>query len=328
MECWWCFWLYWYTYALNNPLIYTDPDGEFIWIIPNISWSKEGGLSLGLSVVFGIPGLLSAQAGGGYNFKSGDPYAYAGVSAAFNTLSTSYSPSGGWNAGYAVGATPFSGLPISSNFATVGVNYNITNDSWSGNLSAWTVDQNGWTFNPSVSAMLFPEQTTNFVRGQGFRSNEQVFNRFTASQEYQNALDYFSFKGKYDPEHYYFYDNDHPARTDEYTGNIYYNETAVDGGFDKLYATWDHEMSHRADALAGRINFDNGESYYQSAYESEVRAYSKNIRNEGLYRQNGYSNWISNLNIFGMKAQMPMYLNATWTPNRVQSFFYKLYRLW
>lgn len=87
-------------------------------------------------------------------------------------------------------------------------------------------------------------------------------------------------------------------------------------------------MSHRADALAGRINFENGEAYYQTAYESEVRAYSKNIRNEGLYRQHGYSNWISNLNIFGMRAQMPLYLNAYWTPNRLQSFLYKIHRLW
>ncbi len=33
MGSWWCFSLYWYSYALNNPLIYTDPDGEFIQYI-------------------------------------------------------------------------------------------------------------------------------------------------------------------------------------------------------------------------------------------------------------------------------------------------------
>src|SRR5690606_18518747 len=29
-----------FSYALNNPLVYTDPDGELIWIIPSIGWSK------------------------------------------------------------------------------------------------------------------------------------------------------------------------------------------------------------------------------------------------------------------------------------------------
>lgn len=28
-----------YSYCLN-PLIYTDPDGELIWIIPNIGWNQ------------------------------------------------------------------------------------------------------------------------------------------------------------------------------------------------------------------------------------------------------------------------------------------------
>jgi hypothetical protein len=49
-----------YSYCLNNPLIYVDETGEFFWIIPNISWSKSGGLSIGISVIVGIPGVASA----------------------------------------------------------------------------------------------------------------------------------------------------------------------------------------------------------------------------------------------------------------------------
>jgi hypothetical protein len=40
-------------------------------------------------------------------------------------------------------------IPLSTNFTGIGVNYNITHDSWSGNLSAWGADKNGLTFNPS-----------------------------------------------------------------------------------------------------------------------------------------------------------------------------------
>jgi len=54
-------------------LKYTDRNGEFFWIFQNVSWNKEGGLSIGASAVIGIPGGLSVQVGAGYNFKSGDP---------------------------------------------------------------------------------------------------------------------------------------------------------------------------------------------------------------------------------------------------------------
>ncbi|MFN9582946.1 MAG: RHS repeat-associated core domain-containing protein, partial [Bacteroidota bacterium] len=68
-----------YSYCWNNPLKYTDPTGEIVWVIPTIGWSKQGGLSVGVSVGVGIPGGLSAQTGVGYNFKSNDAYGYVGA---------------------------------------------------------------------------------------------------------------------------------------------------------------------------------------------------------------------------------------------------------
>ncbi|MCH7401832.1 RHS repeat domain-containing protein [Belliella kenyensis] len=43
----------------NNPVMGIDPDGEFVFLIPQIGWSKQGGLSLGIEVGIGIPGLKS-----------------------------------------------------------------------------------------------------------------------------------------------------------------------------------------------------------------------------------------------------------------------------
>jgi hypothetical protein len=50
----------------------------------------------------------------------------------------------------------FSGFPVSSNFLTAGANYNITHNSWSGNISAWEVSKKAGVFNPSVIGYGFP----------------------------------------------------------------------------------------------------------------------------------------------------------------------------
>jgi len=73
------------------------------------------------------------------------------------------------------------GFPISTNFTSAGINYNISHNSLSGNFSAWDISSNRWTFNPSVSAIFLEEQTTNLVRGQGFYTNQKVFENFMFS---------------------------------------------------------------------------------------------------------------------------------------------------
>ncbi len=244
-----------YSYCLNNPLIYTDPTGEFFWLIPNIGWSKSGGFSIGLTAVLGIPGLLSTQAGVGYSFKSNDLNTYAGVSAAFNTASISYSTQSGWNAGWSVGISPYMGFPISTNFTSMGINYNITHKEWSGNLSAWNVNKGGWSFEPSVSAMVFPEHATNLVRGQGFRSNDRVLQRFVANGQHQRALDYFGFRGTYNPT------KNNPdyiqgGNVGDYSGNTNSNGDISYGNgafrnYDELYATYIKELYHSNKVLAG-----------------------------------------------------------------------------
>jgi hypothetical protein len=105
------------------------------------------------------------------------------------------------------------GFPISTNFISAGINYNITHNSWS-------VDKNGWSFNPSVSAMILEEQSTNLARGQGFRSNDQVLSRFVANGQQQKALDYFGFKGTYDP-------NAETSHFNSSNGSIHINNNAL-----------------------------------------------------------------------------------------------------
>jgi len=92
-----------YGYCMGNPLKYTDPSGEFFFLIPNIGWSKSGGLSIGLTAIVGIPGIISAQASVGYSFKSNDFSATVGATALFNTVYLSYSSQSGFSTGWSVG---------------------------------------------------------------------------------------------------------------------------------------------------------------------------------------------------------------------------------
>ena len=269
---------------MNNPLIYTDPSGEFFYIIPNIGWSPQGGLSIGVSFVVGIPGVVSAQAGIGYSFKSNDLYGSAGVTAALNTLYVSASTNSGFSAGYSFGFTPYSGVPISTNITTVGVNYNISNNSWSGNVSAWQVDKSGWTFNPSVSAMIYPEQTTNFVRGKGWNDNDAVLSNYKAGKynlkghTWQDAaLDYFGFKGSYDSE------LSSEGHCDE-NGVITYSPNAFVNGFDYLNRVAAEEMYHSRDVGRGTYDDVDWNDQYQKAMAQAEGEYKAN---KFLYHRSG-----------------------------------------
>ncbi len=235
-----------------------------------------------------------------------------------NTVYASISSNSGGSIGYTAGLSPFSGVPISSNFFTAGVNYNITHDSWSGNLSAWTVDQTGWNFNPSFSAMVFPEQTTNLFRAGKFINNDKLLNYYDSRGEHQKALDKFGFKGTYDPDNEGFYQDDpEPAFTNE-AGEIFYSSSAFKN-FDHLYATYDHEWRHRYDLNKNEnINLD----------QTEYNAYMRNHKHEGLYLNHKYTNWISKIRAHGSNIMNPLYLqDQAWNPP-LWHIIYKIPRRW
>ena len=84
-------------------------------------------------------------------------------------------------------------------------------------------------------------------------------------------------------------------------------------------------MSHRSDVLSNRINYNK---YTKSGYESEVRAYGKNIRHEGIYGEHGFD-FVSEINRTGSNAGNMLYLQDTpWAPTPFQSFIYRIPRRW
>ncbi|WP_373728919.1 RHS repeat-associated core domain-containing protein [Bacteroides heparinolyticus] len=290
-----------YAYCFNNPLKYTDPSGELFWVIPNIGYSKEGGLSFGLTFAVGLSGLWSAQAGVGYAVGSQSIYGSAGVTFVGITgyVSAGYSfknEQSFASLGITAGLSPYSGVPVSTNILTVGASCDLTYSksagadlSFTGNLSAWSYNTTakGWNFNPSVSVMVFPEHATNLVRGQGFRSNDAVLRRFVAANDHQGALDYFGFEGKYRAEIKSTTSpgSDYWGATNRETGNISFGNLAFED-YATLYGTYIKESWTSQRIKSGLPIHQVPEELKGLPYETyleEIDGYLYAYKNQGLF---------------------------------------------
>jgi RHS repeat-associated protein len=327
-----------YTYCLNNPLKYTDPDGELFWIIPNISWSIEGGLNFGLTFAVGLPGLWSAQASLGYSVGSQSVYGSAGVTFAGVTgyVSAGYSFKNeqvSASVGVTAGLSPYCGVPVSTNFLTVGAScdysYSKTagsNFSFSGQLSVcyYNSSAKGWNYNLSISAMVFPEHTTNLFRGQGFRSNNKVLQRFVANNQYQQALDYFGFEGEYRPNKAkgaeYVEGEDYFGSTHPTTGDISFGNLAFDS-YDILRGTYEKEKFTRTRVLNG-TPLETTDLENIKYFPEEALGFRHAFYYNGLYpytsidclgQANAY--WMS---VYGSEIRSPRYYD----------FIFKIPRKW
>jgi RHS repeat-associated protein len=326
-----------YSYCMGNPLRYYDLDGEyFLYVIPNIGWSKEGGLSVGVSVVVGIPGVISAQAGVGYSFKSSDFNAYVGATAAFNTIYASYSTVSGFNVGWSFGLSPYIGLPISTNFTSIGINYNFSHKNLSYNVSAWqrSINSTKWTFNPSFNIMICPEHTTNFVKSGKILNNSQMFDFMMNGDKYtcQEILDYFGFKGKYDggkvSTNYQTEPGSYWGAVNRTTKNISYGNLAFES-YETLYSAYYKEFFTYRNLMTGRdAKLPNElQGLGMDTYLEEVEGYMYTYRNQGLFRDtkipwSGVDFYRTVLTDFN---EIP---SPTYPKSEFLKFIYRIPRLW
>jgi hypothetical protein len=172
--------------------------------------------------------------------------------------------------------------------------------------------------------MVYPERTTNFVRRQGFRNNQQVFDRFLDQGLCEEILDYFGFKGTYDPN------IENPGQFASKDGSIKYNDIAFSKNYDHLLAIYTEELFHSRDYLYAQKNTPKDMSYRE--YE-EWRAQNYLYKNQGLYPKSGL-NWVERIKYWGGRAGVYETVitpsggySTTFTPQWWHRI-YKIPRLW
>jgi len=182
--------------------------------------------------------------------------------------------------------------------------------------------------------MVFPEHTTNLMRGQGFRSNNNVLQRFVANNQHQKALDYFRIKGTYAPN----------RRTPEYMlGNPeYFGAVDINGitygdlaftSYANLRATFLKELYHYNKVRAG-IPFSTQEvpeglpRSFRVAPE-EVEGFIFQYKNRGLF------NGLFHRSTIDSRSQISFYQNQIFDlkPSQVFAprrwyFIYGIPRRW
>ena len=307
-----------YSYCLNNPLKYTDPDGNIFFSI--------------LSAFF-APNLMPLAMNMDYAWISGgfkaDMEGKSFISGAFKGVVSSSID--GLSLFYGGASMPF-GLNILLGAAEGAASGAISSLLWGDNVL--TGMKNGVIRGSVISAVTSAE-FNNFLRGKGFKSNEAVLRDFRLgkySSDYlnwhQDALDYFGFDGEFVLNNPLFENRENNPGITTLDGKIYYNYSAFKS-YDYLHYVSDHEVKHRMDIMSGITDYDTHLSLY------EFKTYIYNYKRQGLYPKFG-ENLSLKINHFGTESLglvanqdefIDSYLKYTYDVPRWH-IFYKIPRRW
>ena len=307
-----------YAYCLNNPLIYTDPSGKFIFTV--------------LAAIF-CPPLLPFAIGADIGWISG------GIRGA-NTPGMTFWD-GAWRGGI-VGAVGGglsmiggAGMPFIANLA-IGTG----SGALTGGLDAalWGNDiGKGMLWGAAAGAVfttITSENFSNMLKGEGFYTNENVFNNMIErGMDKQAILDYFGFEGTYTGtakgpsyvdgggEGASFFGSTNPQ-----TGNISYGDLAFDS-YDKLKMTYNKEMCHSLRVKNGIQLETQGTEFgeHLKYYPEERLGFNHAYKNQGLYPSAG-KGLMGNISFYQMQSfnlNPSQYYSAKWW-----HFIYKIPRRW
>ncbi|MFT4223136.1 RHS repeat domain-containing protein [Dysgonomonas sp.] len=296
-----------YSYCLNNPLKYTDPSGEFLWIpvliaaiqygYMNGAWEKvnEGNFFNGF-----WKGALVGGAGAALGGIAPLGTQVIGSTVWGAVVGTSVAAGGVWASG-------------SNNYSKI----------WIGGAIG------------AAGGFLSSEQFVNYSKGKGFINNDKVLynykrgfydNEWISSDKwYQDALDYFGFEGKYNPNAQapdYIGSNDYYGFTD-WQGRINFGNSAF-SSYDDLKATYIKELFH-SNRIKSGIPFATQDIPGRKVYPEERLGFIHSYKNKGLYPKSSIDA-MSNISYYQLGIEdMDMseyYLPKWW------HFIYKIPRRW
>ncbi len=188
-----------YTYCLNNPFKYTDPSGEFFYIIPSISFSSSG-VNVSVSAGIGFYGAASAGISVGYGVHSGNWSVTANAAFMGGFVYGGYDSNAGWVAGAGYGFSLTNNPAFSSNLTSIGINWS-QRGGWSVNAFGLNHSKNGTVFDPSFSANLTLRWGTTIYEDDivGYEVGEDLSQEFLYKDdiELNNMVDQYIDKNDY-----------------------------------------------------------------------------------------------------------------------------------
>ena len=307
-----------YSYCLNNPLVYTDPSGEFIFtaLLPGVGVFLDA-MCWGAVIGGGIGGIRGAMTEG-MTFWDG---AWRG--AVVGAVGGLMGPMGG------------AGMSFVENLGVGAIQ-----GAFTGGLDAtlWGTDVGQgmlWgAAGGAAFATLTSQNLKNLTKGEGFYTNENVFNNMIErGMDKQAMLDYFGFEGTYigttkgpsyvdgGGEGASFYGSTNPK-----TGSIKYGDLAFDS-YDIFNMTYNKEIYHSLRVKNGiPLETQGTELGKHLKYFPEERlGFIHAYKNQGLYPSAG-KGLMSNISYYQMQSfslHPSQYYSAKWW-----HFIYKIPRRW
>ena len=308
-----------YSYALNNPLSYTDPNGEFLFtaLIPGVGVFLDAmlvGAAVG-AVGGGVKSVLQGQ-----NFWGG-----AWKGAITGGVGGLMGPIGGAGMSFAanVGLGAAQGTLVGALDAAL----------WGTNMGKGML----WGCISGASfAALTSDNMKNMVKGKGFKSNQSVFKDFAAGKYtaeggiwQQDALDYFGFEGEYNSliasDYYQSGKGKYWGATNPKTGKISYGDLAFED-YSVLKATYYKEILHSNKIMNGlpikQLPKDI-QGLGMDYFLEEIDGYMYAFKNQGLYPKSQYL--LGGVKLYqemlkSYEILTPQYPSLNW--------FYKIPRRW
>ena len=264
-----------YSYCVNNPLVYTDPSGEFIFtILAAIFCPPLLPVAIGTDIGWISGGIRGAQTPG-MNFWDG---AWRG--GITGAVGGALSMVGGSGMSFAANL----GLGTAEGAFTGGLNAALWGDDV-GKGMLWGAA--GGALMTTVTS----ENMSNLFKGEGFYTNENVFNNMMGrGMGKQEILDYFGFKGLYKPDlsgPSYQPDGSYWGATLK-NGDIAFGNLAFDN-YGTLKETYIKESFHAQKVLNG-IPYDKVPGEFQGLgfdiFPEEIQGYIYAYKNQGLFLGN------------------------------------------